>query len=186
MTSHAITWIPGSCEELDAQFHEYREMRFNDHSHRLWENYSAESFNDAIALTMYLQDNVPILFSSICKKDCWPNNVFRVLNRMWKPQHAQVSKLKRISVSVGESIKSQLQWINTHYTDPLMFCSRQTFNWEQWTIELLASQFGVYFETDKYLYLTCSNTECNTCWQKIIFTGNESLLLLWNRKLLKT
>ena len=43
------------------------------------------------------------------------------------------------------------------------------------------NRFELMFKTDNYKYLTCPNEYDSTCWQKIIYYGDESLLTQWKR-----
>jgi hypothetical protein len=89
-----------------------------------------------------------------------------------------------MSPSFAESAKSQIEWLAHNTNCELYFISRQTDNWEEWVIKNFQEVYGVVFKTDNYKYLTCPN-ECNdTCWQKIIYNGNEQLLTQWKQKTL--
>jgi hypothetical protein len=54
-------------------------------------------------------------------------------------------------------------------------------NWEQWCINNFLDRFNLEFKTDNYKYLTCPNECDDTCWQKIIYNGNESILSQWKK-----
>lgn len=178
----AITWAPGSNLELDSLFEKLRLEQFNNKSHRLWKNYNEEIYKMSIALTIYWDDHgTPELCSTIATRDCWPDNTYRILNRMWKMNNKKTF-LHRVSDSVGISAKSQLEWLLDNGGYDLVFCSRQTSTWEDWTIKNFRDHFNLSFETDNYLYLTCSNECDNTCWQKIIYNGRKELLPHWKRR----
>ena len=49
-----ITWEPGTNSELDQEFEKLREAQYKNSNHRLWKNYSKDSFKSAIALTIYV------------------------------------------------------------------------------------------------------------------------------------
>lgn len=179
-----ITWVPGTNSELDELYDHLRDLQYKNKSHRLWKNYSPEQFKDAVAFTIHWDsDNEPELCSSISSRPCWPNNAYRILNRMWKVNEKKKQILKRVSDCVGLSAISQLEWLNNNTNFELAFCSRQTSNWEQWTIANFQEHFNLEFNTDKYQYLTCSNECDDTCWQKIIYSGNSELLSSWKRRL---
>ena len=83
---------------------------------------------------------------------------------------------------MGYSAGSQIEWLEKNTDCLLYFISRQTDNnWDNWMIEHF-KEYGIHFKTDKYLYLTCPNECDNTCWQHIIYTGDDSLLELWKRR----
>ena len=179
-----ITWAPGTDLEMDQLFDQLREQQYSDRSHRLWKNYSKDSFDFAVALTICFNDNdEPEMCSSIASRDCWPVNAYRILNRLWK--HSNKIKFPRVmSPSFAESAKSQIAWLAQHTNCELYFISRQTDNWEEWVIKNFQEVYGVSFKTDNYKYLTCPNECDDTCWQKIIYNGNEQLLAQWKQKTL--
>lgn len=179
-TMKALTWAKGTRPDLDKLFDTLREQQYQDRSHRLWKNYSADSFESAIALTIFFNDaDEPEMCSSIASRDCWPANTYRILNRLWKTSN-RIKFPRVMSKSFGLSAQSQITWL--HATDALIFISRQTENWEEWCINNFRDQFGINFKTDNYKYLTCPNECDDTCWQKIIYTGNDTLLKQWKQK----
>jgi hypothetical protein len=179
-----ITWAPGTDLKMDQLFDQLREQQYNDRSHRLWKNYSKDSFDFAVALTICFNDNgEPEMCSSIASRDCWPVNAYRILNRLWK--HSNKIKFPRVmSPSFAKSAKSQIEWLSNNTNCELYFISRQTDNWEDWVIKNFQEVYGVGFKTDNYKYLTCPNECDDTCWQKIIYNGNEQLLSQWKQKTL--
>ena len=177
-----ITWAPGTDPEHDALFEQLRQVQYNDHTHRLWKNYGLDSFKDVSALTIYFDDNgVPEVCASILARECWPNTAYRILNRAWKPNNKK-QFLRRISDSMGQAVRSQIAWLHDNTDSKLYFISRQTTGWEEWMITHFKKDFDVEFKTDNYLYLTCPNECDDTCWQKIIYSGDEQLLTNWKRK----
>lgn len=179
-----VTWAPGSDLEMDQLFDQLREQQYSDRGHRLWKNYSKDSFNFAVALTIcFNDDGEPEMCSSIASRDCWPINAYRILNRLWK--HSNKIKFPRVmSPSFAESAKSQIAWLAQNTNCELYFISRQTDNWEEWVIKNFQKVYGVDFKTDNYKYLTCPNECDETCWQKIIYNGNDQLLTQWKQKTL--
>ena len=175
------TWMPGTDVELDQLFDDLREQQYQDHSHRLWKNYSKENFNNAVALTICFNDlGVPEMCSSISSKDCWPTGAYRILNRLWKHSN-KIAYPRVMSPSFGSSAQSQIDWLKDNTAYQLYFISRQTDNWEQWCIANFLDRFRLSFKTDNYKYLTCPNECDDTCWQKIIYNGNEAILSQWKK-----
>lgn len=175
------TWTPGSDSYLDLLFDNLREQQYKDRGHRLWENYSKDSFKFAVALTICFNDNGdPEMCSSIASRDCWPTGAYRILNRLWK--HSNKIKYPRVmSPSFGLSAKSQIEWLEKNADCDLYFISRQTENWESWCIKNFQQEFELPFKTDNYKYLTCPNECDSTCWQKIIYNGSTEILDQWKR-----
>lgn len=178
-----ITWAPGTNSTYDALFEQLRAEHYADTSHRLWRNYSKEEFDNVAVLSIYFNDdNIPEVCSSATTRSCWPSTVYRIHNRVWKCNNRKTF-LQKVSDSMGLIAQSQSAWLKEHTTCELFFISRQTTNWEQWMIGNFNKNFGFDFETDKYFYLTCPNECDDTCWQKIIYSGNTTLLDSWKRRL---
>jgi hypothetical protein len=177
------TWVPGSNAEYDNLFHVLREKHYQDQTHRLWKNYAKEAFDNVVVLSIYFNDNdIPEVCSSATNRSCWPINAYRIHNRVWKCNNKKPF-LRKVSDSMGLIAQSQAAWLKEHTGCELFFISRQTTNWEEWMIEHFNKDFGFNFETDKYYYLTCPNKYDDTCWQKIIYSGNTELLDTWDRRL---
>jgi hypothetical protein len=179
----SITWTPNTDKYLDETFHNLREQQYNDRSHRLWKNYSKESFDSAVALTIVFNDNFePEMCSSIASRECWPGGAFRILNRLWKHSN-KIAYPRVMSPSFAASVKSQIDWLKENVDCNLYFISRQTDNWEDWCIKNFRDVYGLEFQKDNYKYLTCPNECDNTCWQKIIYNGDPEILTQWKRQL---
>jgi hypothetical protein len=173
--------VPGTDVALDQLFDNLREQQYQDRSHRLWKNYSKENFNSVVALTICFNDlGEPEMCSSISSRESWPSGAYRILNRLWKHSN-KIAYPRVMSDSFGSSAQSQIDWLKNNADCQLYFISRQTDNWEQWCINNFLDRFNLEFKTDNYKYLTCSNECDDTCWQKIIYNGNESILSQWKK-----
>jgi hypothetical protein len=179
---HVETWIPGQNKKLDQLFDSLREIQYQNKSHRLWKNYSENSFKDAVALTIVFDNDVPEVCSSICYKDHWPHNVLRIYNRTWKCSNRK-SFLKTVTPAMGLCGKDQIKWIKSNYNEFLYFISRETDNWQEWMVNEFKKSHDLDFQKDEYKYLTCNNINDDSCWQFIIYNGKEELLNLWKRRL---
>jgi hypothetical protein len=176
------TWVPGTEPELDKIFDDAREARYQDRHHRLWENYSKDHFESAVALTIaFNKEGIPEMCSSISSRECWPQGAYRILNRLWKHSN-KVFYPRVMSLSFAESAKSQIDWLEQHTNCKLFFISRQTDNWQEWVMRNFREVYDVDFSTDTYKYLTCPNECDSTCWQSIIYNGDAELLTDWNRR----
>lgn len=180
---HTITWAPGSDEKHDRLFHALRELNFKNKNHRFWKNYEASQFNNAIAYTIYFNDNnVPELCSSVVYKNCWPKGAYRVLNRTWKPNSKKLFFSREVNRHFGLVIQSQLKFLKENVSDvKLTFISRQTNNWEDFVIHYF-KQFDLNFNKIDKKFLTCSNEIDSSCWQKIIYMGDDNLLDVWKNQ----
>jgi len=186
-TMETHTWAPGSNIELDKIFNQAREDNYQnllDIDHRLTENYSKKSFAWAgiVANTIVFNDEgIPEICASIASRDCWPNDAYRILNRTWKATNKQ-SLMKEISQAMGLATISQIEWLEKNTDCELYFISRQTDNWMTWVSRNYKRQFNLDFKVGKNKYLTCPNECDDSCWQKIIYQGNEQILDQWKRR----
>jgi len=178
-----ITWKPGTDKELDDEFERLRVIQYNNQSHRLWKNYSKESFKSAVALTIcYSESGDPELCSSIASRDCWPTNAYRILNRLWKISDIRkTSAPSSMSRSFGHTAISQINWLKENTEFQLYFISRETDNWEHWVARQFLKNHDLYFEIGTHKYLTCPNEADSSCWQRIIFNGSNELLNSWKK-----
>lgn len=177
----SITWEPGTDRYLDQLFDHLREEQYQDRSHRLWKNYSKDSFESAVALTIVFNDSVPEVCASISNRECWPSNAYRIYNRTWKCSNKK-SFLRSVTPAMGAAGVDQVQWLKENTDAELYFISRETDNWQDWMIEHFAKDFSLEFKKDNYMYLTCPNECDDSCWQRIIYNGNEELLETWKRR----
>lgn len=181
-----VTWVPGSRPDLDELFHELREQHYQNHAHRLWRNYSAENFAEALAFTIYWDDaGLPEMCSSITKRSCWPNQAYRIMNRTWKVRNHKAI-LRRVSDCVGYSVISQIEWLQQNTDMQLCFISRQvehdTEQWDRWVLDNFQTRFNVPMQTSPHRYLTCPDPANDSCWQKIYYVGDGSLLANWSHR----
>lgn len=176
-----VTWKPNTYPKMDQLFEELRDKHYNDHSHRLWKNYSKKAFTEVAALSIYFDENdIPEVCSSITQRSCWPKGAYRIHNRVWKCNNKK-QFLRKISPSMGYSAKNQIEWLKENTDCKLYFISRQTSNWDDWMIEHF-KEYEIQFKTDNRIYLTCPDECDDTCWQRIIYHGDENLLEEWKRK----
>lgn len=178
---HSITWAPGDNAPLDLLFNDLREIQYNDKSHRLWQNYNTDHFTDCVAYTITFDGDVPLACGSIAVRDCWPAGAYRIFNRLWKPNQ-RTDFLRRVSPSMGSFGHSQVAWLSANTDCKLYFISRETDNWQDWMINSFNAEFNLSFSKNNHRYLTCNNESCLSCWQKIIYNGDSSILTNWKHK----
>jgi len=179
---NTTTWEPGTNPELDRLFDDLRERHYQDRTHRLWKNYHRDAFQNVHALTICFDDNgLPEMCSSILERDCWPKGVVRVLNRLWKCNN-KILYPKVMTSGWGLSAQSQFEWMKENLDYDLCFISRQSNKWREFTKQEFSRQFNIHWNFDDYKYLTCSNEDDESCWQHILYIGNDLLLKNWKRK----
>lgn len=177
-----ITWVPNSNAEYDALFDSLREKQSLNTEHRYYKNYEKEYFTDTILHSIYFGDNGdPEVCSSICKRSCWPDKAYRILNRTWKPMFRQ-KILREVLPPIYYTTKSQIEWLLTNTDCELYFISRQTNHWTSWITKSFKEKYNIEFFIGEHKYLTCHHENDDTCWQQIIYNGNKKLLDDWKHK----
>lgn len=180
---HAYTWHKDEMNSYNELFHTLRQKQFENTSDRLHKNYSVDNFANSVAFSIVFNHDTPVLCSSISIKSCWPKKVYRIFNRLWKPENSRIGYPKVMSASFGFLAKSQVQWLEQNTDCMLYFISRETQNWEKWVANQLLS-YNLEFNTSNYKYLTCENLCDDSCWQSIIYHGDATLLDSWTKKIL--
>lgn len=179
----AITWRPGSDSLYDPLFEHLRELNYRKKDHPLWQNYNQEHFyNECLALTIaFNQHNIPVLCGSILNRDCWPPNVYRIINRLWSVWQGE-GPIRNLMPEGEHLLRSQIEWLQENTDVELIFISREAPNWQQWTVDQYKNNYNLEFDYDHYRYQVCATPNDDSCFQRIIYQGNENLLKQWARK----
>lgn len=174
-------WRPGTNSELDTLFESLRYQQYTNVQDTLSKNYTTEIFQKSAALSIVFDDlGNPTHCSSIMSRDCWPNKVFRILNRMWKIDRIPITKF--VSLNICEMVKQQANWLKENTDYELCFISRQYDHWRHILIRDFKIHNDMEFKTNDNKYQTCSDAKESTCWQHIIYFGNENLLKHWKHR----
>lgn len=178
-------WKPRTRPKLDQLFEELRQEQYSDSSHSLHSNYTKEAFQECSALTITFDKEVPICCSGILQRNCWPENTFRILNRLWKPKkerHVLLNMHSRM-LRLTDSIKHQIEYAEKKLGSKLVFISRHQDYWQQFMLDVIKNNTGYQWNLDlENSYQTCEEAKDESCWQKIIYYGDSSLLDNWNKK----
>lgn len=177
-------WIPGTNSELDDLFEILRQKHYNDESHRLHNNYSRESFDEVSVLSISYENDEPIMVSSILHRDCFPDRAYRICNRTWKVKEHRLEQASTTGPSpiFAEMVLSHVDYVKQNLDYSLLFISRQTNNWQRFGVRSF-KKYNVDFSYDNYKYLTCNDKDCESCWQYIMYIGDDSVLENWERKI---
>lgn len=179
---YAISWVPGTNLIYDKLFDDLRQKRFLNSKHRLNKNYGQNHFKNVNLLTIsFDNNNKPKFCSSVVKKDCWPNNVYRILNRLWKID-LHNGPLPNLSKEGQIMVYSQIQWLKVNTDCKLHFISREGDYWQKFVVNEYKNRYRLDFNFDDYKYQTCVTPNDDSCWQKIIYQGDSDLLQYWNKK----
>jgi hypothetical protein len=177
-------WKPGEDLELDQLFEVLRIQQHSDTSHPLYRNYRKDAFKECSALSITFDNDQPIVVGSILTRNCWPKNAYRIVNRFWKVHEHRLPHLDRNHgmTVFGKTVEAHVNYAEQELNAELVFISRQHDNWQGFTKKILATKLCLEFKYNDSRYLTCENEHDETCWQKILYRGNEDLLTDWKNK----
>lgn len=176
---YAHTWAPGSNRHLDTTFELLRSMYVNLNDHDLVSNYNKEHFEQCIALTIaYDGNDHPQFCGSILARDCWPQGAYRIMNRFWKVNREK-DGIKHIHPLSALLVNSQLDWLQNNTDHKLAFISREGLTWRKFALRDFSVRYDLHFDTVEKKFLTCGNSDCDSCWQHIIYRGDHNLLNTW-------
>jgi hypothetical protein len=173
------TWVTDFT--LDESYESLREEQYSK-THRLSKNYSKHHVSEISAKSIYYgSDGQPKIVCSILHRPCWPDGVYRILNRLWKPD-MNTGPTFGIDEGFGELIKSQAAWCFENGAKGV-FMSRETKpHWQSWAQPIFVEQTGIEFYAPTQKFLTCNNECDDSCWQYILYYGDNSLLNTWKQR----
>lgn len=175
------TWVKGENLRLDDLFEKLREQQ-TQNGDKLSSNYSSENFKNCLAYSICFDNDIPVMCATIARKSCWPEKTYRILNRLWKPNDQRIRFPRQMSKSFGEVAISQINWIKNNLDYDCIFISRETSNWQNFVISEFDRQFNIKWKANSHKYLTCDNENCESCWQNIIYMGDDETLNSWKHK----
>ena len=174
-------WTPGSDSYLDELFENLRQNQHNNKTDPLAVNYNKYLFERSAAFSIAFDETGdPTHCSSIIRRDCWPDRVYRILNRMWKIKRIPITKF--VSPQICLMVSEQVKWLQNNTDSKLVFVSRQYNHWQSMLIRDFKKYSDLTFDTNNYKYQTCPNSDDDSCWQHIIYHGDDSLLNSWKHK----
>jgi hypothetical protein len=107
------------------------------------------------------------------------------MNRTWKLGNDREPVLRHVTDEMAYTIKSQLTWLHENQDFDLAFISRETSSWKNWFVRDMLDKHGVEFKTSDNRYITCDNKFKQTCWQYIVYQGNDKVLEKWDQQTAK-
>jgi hypothetical protein len=173
-------WRPGTDLELDQQFEDLRYKQYRDRSHPLWKNYTQSTFKECTALSITFNNDQPVICSSILTRDCWPKDVYRIMNSTWKCNNRRVLLQRHTTLEMSTTVSEHLKWLEDHIDFKLAFISRESSNWRSFFLQDMIERHGCTFKTTDSKYLTCDNINDQSCWQYIAYWGDDSVLSRWS------
>lgn len=177
--NQAITWTVDPV--LDEIYEDLRKKHYVKEGHRLYKNYSKDHINEVSAKTIYWgHSGEPEIVCSILKRPCWPDNTYRILNRLWKPK-MMTGPIFDISEGFAKVLEDQLSWCQLRKAEGVFMSRQGDGGWQKWASEKLEVMTGLKFYTPDERFLTCNNEDEKDCWQKIIYYGNTENIETWKK-----
>lgn len=175
----AITWVKD--KSLDDLYESLRAEHVNT-NHRLNKNYSRDHVQEVSAKSIYWgADGNPKIVASILTRPCWPGNVYRILNRLWKTE-MNTGSVFEIDPGFGKLIESQTDWCLENGAHGVFMSRQNNTSWQAWAQPIFIKQTGIEFISPSNRFLTCDNELDNTCWQQILYYGDTDLLNTWKKR----
>tara|TARA_Y100001954_G_C15707823_1_gene551336 strand:+ start:542 stop:1120 length:579 start_codon:yes stop_codon:yes gene_type:complete len=137
-----------------------------------WENYKNYKISDQTAITLLLDDDIVIAFSSIINKRFYGDNVYRIFNRFLIDQSYREtggSKTYFGEHRFFEMIHQQYLYVQ-QLNPKFIFMSRQRKNtrWLNWYFSKFNDIYGTDFVVSKNQYRICDGSDYDCC-QTLIY-----------------
>ena len=137
-----------------------------------WKNYTNYKISDQTAITLLLDDDVIVAFSSIVNKKFYGENVYRIFNRFLINQDYR--EIGGSNTYFGEHRFFDMihqQYLYIQQLNPkFVFMSRQRKNtrWLNWYFNKFNNTYGTDFIVSKNQYRICEGSEYDCC-QTLIY-----------------
>ena len=178
--NQVITWTTDSV--LDQIYNDLRKKHYLKSGHRLFKNYSEYHIREVSAKSIYWgHSGRPEIVASILQRPCWPDETYRILNRLWKP-NMHTNPVFEINEGFTKLIEDQINWCKLRGAKGMFMSREGDSNWQQWVVSKLSNQTDIEFYIPDEKFLTCNNEEDESCWQKILYHGDTDQTLTWKNK----
>jgi len=178
--NQVITWTTDSV--LDQIYNDLRKKHYLKSGHRLFKNYSEYHIREVSAKSIYWgHSGRPEIVASILQRPCWPDETYRILNRLWKPD-MHTNPVFEINEGFTKLIEDQINWCKLRGAKGMFMSREGDSNWQQWVVSKLSNQTDIEFYIPDEKFLTCNNEEDESCWQKILYHGDTDQTLTWKNK----
>ena len=137
-----------------------------------WKNYTNYKISDQTAITLLLDDDVIVAFSSIVNKKFYGENVYRIFNRFLINQdYREIGGSKTYFGEHRFFDMIHQQYLYIQQLNPkFVFMSRQRKNtrWLNWYFNKFNNTYGTDFIVSKNQYRICERSEYDCC-QTLIY-----------------
>jgi len=144
----------------------------DDKKDEYWKNYTNYKISDQTAITLLLDNDVVVAFSSIVNKKFYGDDVYRIFNRFLINQDYRESGGSR--TYFGEHRFFEMihqQYLYVQQLNPkFVFMSRQRKNtrWMNWYFDKFNKTYGTDFIVSKNQYRICDGSKYDCC-QTLIY-----------------
>ncbi len=165
------TWV---ADQLLQEKFDHARNQIANSSHPLSCNY-AENFNskEILACSMSFENDQILLCSSIARKDYWPTGVYRILNRVFKPQPTQ-SFTKKIESYWADMVEQQLEFCKAISGFKTAIVTRKLGYVN--TLKQLSNTIGSK-QIESYVYekpvWICNDYHNPECLQNVLYIGQN-------------
>lgn len=167
----------------DALMQEFDSHRLSvaNSGHRLSKNYSSKDFvyNEQEIFSIGYKNDISHLFSTVYRRNWWPNGTYRILNRLWKTSLDNFTN-KDIDNIYIDMISAQVTWLKENRQDfQTAVISRNGS--ENRMLSMLAIKLNnanLDFKIYKDRVWMCKGT-ADACLQTILYHGDEETLTSW-------
>ena len=175
--NQVTTWTTD--DVLDSIYEDLRKKHYIKTGHRLYKNYSEYHIQEVSAKSIYWgHSGEPEIIASILARPCWPNETFRILNRLWKP-NMLTNPIFEINEGFTKLIEDQISWCELRSAKGVFMSRQGDTAWREWAILKLKEQTDLDFFLPDEKFLTCNDEQSTNCWQKIIYYGDTDQLTNW-------
>jgi hypothetical protein len=167
---------------LDAVYEHYRQLHYSKTDLKLRANYSQYHVSEVSAKSIYWgHDGLPKIICSILSRPCWPPNVYRILNRLWKV-NINTGGVKSIDPGFAMLVEDQMKYCKNLGAHGVFMSRSIHGNWFKWAGDYFKKELDLDFFHPSELYLTCENEFDYNCWQQILFFGTTGCLNQWKKQ----
>jgi hypothetical protein len=178
--NQVTTWTTDSV--LDQIYDDLRKKHYIKSGHRLFKNYSEYHIREVSAKSIYWgHSGRPEIVASILQRPCWPDETYRILNRLWKPD-MHTNPVFEINEGFTKLIEDQINWCKLRGAKGMFMSREGDSNWQKWVVSKLSNQTDIEFYIPDEKFLTCKNEKEESCWQKILYHGDIDQMSTWKNK----
>lgn len=162
-------------------FEHYKKIQSNLPS-KLALNYSDERFNlDEQEILTYFKKSPtqdPTIFSTVYRREWWPEGSYRILNRTWQYPRVTVVQ-KTINDGLYEMVSEQISWCKKQPNFRIAIITRNKNKRLFFKMIKDLKKINLDFFIGENIWV-CEGTALD-CYQHVLYYGDKSVLKEWNK-----